>query len=171
MSDILASLAAADLTLRETPVDADREVIRRLIADSGFFSAAEVDVAVELVDERLAKGPSSGYEFAFVEAAGEVTGYACYGEIPCTTGSYDLYWVAVDRAYQRRGLGQLLMQIVEERLRAGGGRKVYIETSSRPQYDPTRAFYLRCGYHEVATFPDFYAPGDGKVVYEKSLAR
>lgn len=140
-----------------------------MIAETGYFTDAEVDVAVELVDERLAKGSASGYEFAFIEAGGQVVGYASYGEIPCTVGSYDLYWVAVDQAQQRRGIGKLLMEIVESRLRQTGGRKVYIETSSKPLYDPTRAFYVRCGYREVATFPDFYAPGDGKVVYEKTL--
>jgi len=157
------------LSLREEPIATDREAIRRIVADSGFFTDAEVDIAIELVDERLAKGPASGYEFVFIESPESVVGYACYGEIPCTTGSYDLYWVAVDKSQQRRGLGKLLVELVEDRLRKNAGRKVYIETSSKPLYDPTRAFYTRCGYHEVATFPDFYAPGDGKVVYEKSL--
>jgi len=157
------------LQLREQPTPSDREVIRRIITDSGFFTDSEVDIAVELVDERLAKGPASGYEFLFIESAGAVLGYACYGEIPCTTGSYDLYWVAVDKSQQRRGLGKLLVELTEERLRKMDARKVYIETSTKPLYDPTRAFYDRCGYHEVATFPDFYAPGDGKVVYEKTL--
>jgi D-alanine-D-alanine ligase len=159
----------AGLHLREEPTPTDRETVRRIITDSGFFTDAEVDIAVELIDERLAKGPASGYEFVFIESAEKVLGYACYGEIPCTTGSYDLYWVAVDKSQQRRGIGKLLVEHTEERLRAKHGRKVYIETSSKPLYDPTRAFYTRCGYHEVATFPDFYAPGDGKVVYEKTL--
>jgi ribosomal protein S18 acetylase RimI-like enzyme len=157
------------LRLREEPIPTDREVVRRIITDSGFFTNAEVDIAVELVDERLAKGPASGYEFVFIESAGSVLGYASYGEIPCTTGSYDLYWVAVDKSRQRRGIGRLLVELTEERLRKMDARKVYIETSTKPLYDPTRAFYTRCGYHPVATFPDFYAPGDGKVVYEKTL--
>ncbi|HVJ66474.1 MAG TPA: GNAT family N-acetyltransferase [Caulifigura sp.] len=169
MSESESAIQAAGLELREEPVAADREAVRRMVADSGFFSEAEVEIAVELVDERLAKGPSSGYEFAFVESGGVVSGYACYGEIPCTVGSYDLYWVAVDRSQQRRGIGKLLVQLVEDRLREAGGRKVFIETSSKPQYDPTRHFYDRCGYVERARFPDFYAPGDGKIVYEKSL--
>jgi len=155
--------------LREQPIASDRDAIRRIVAESGFFTEAEVEVAVELVDETLAKGSAAGYEFLFIESSGFVAGYACYGEIPCTTGSYDLYWVAVDKAQQRRGIGKLLVELVESRLRDRAGRKIYIETSSRPLYDPTRGFYARCGYQEVANFPDFYAPGDGKVVYEKSL--
>ncbi len=169
MNSIEELIRTAGLALRESPTHADRDAVRRMVSESEFFTDAEVDVAVELVDERLAKGPASSYDFVFVEADGPVVGYACYGEIPCTVGSYDLYWVAVDKSHQRRGIGRLLIELVEVRLRERRARKVYIETSSKPLYDPTRAFYARCNYREVATFPDFYAPGDGKVVYEKSL--
>lgn len=169
MNSIEDLIRTAGLVLREAPTHADRDAVRRMVSESGFFTEAEADVAVELIEERLAKGSASGYDFIFVEADGSVVGYACYGEIPCTVGSYDLYWVAVDKSHQRRGIGRLLVELVEARLRERGARKVYIETSSKPLYDPTRAFYARCGYREVAAFPDFYAPGDGKVVYEKTL--
>jgi GNAT superfamily N-acetyltransferase len=154
--------------LRSAVRTEDREIVRRMIAGSGFFTAAEVNVAVELVDERLAKGAASGYEFLFAEEEGRVVGYACYGEIACTVGSYDLYWVAVDPELRSRGLGRWLMTRVEEAVRARGGRTIYAETSGRAQYEPTRQFYLRCEYEQVAEFPDFYAPGDAKLVYAKA---
>ncbi len=47
---------------------------------------------------------------------------------------------------------------------------VYVETSTRPQYAPTRSFYLACGYHLVAELPDFYAPRDGKAIFLKILS-
>jgi GNAT superfamily N-acetyltransferase len=154
---------------RQTVRLSDRDDVRRMIAGSGFFTEAEVDVAVELVDERLAKGPASGYEFLFAERDGRVIGYACYGEIACTVGSYDLYWVAVDPELRRQGLGRLLMDWSEAANAPRNCRKIYIETSSRPLYDPTNAFYVSCGYTEIGRFPDFYAPGDAKVTYEKTL--
>ena len=46
---------------------------------------------------------------------------------------------------------------------------LYVETSSRPQYEPTRAFYGRLGYHVAAELPDFYGPGDGQVIFAKRL--
>ena len=51
-----------------------------------------------------------------------------------------------------------------------GGRRVYVETSSRPQYEPTRRFYLRNVYTIASTLEDFYSPGDGKVTLVKVLA-
>jgi hypothetical protein len=46
---------------------------------------------------------------------------------------------------------------------------VLIETSSQPRYEPTRQFYLRLDYREVARVPDFYKPGDDRIIYAKSF--
>jgi hypothetical protein len=34
---------------------------------------------------------------------------------------------------------------------------------------PTHRFYERCGYRQAAFLEDFYAPGDGKVIFVRSL--
>jgi GNAT superfamily N-acetyltransferase len=148
----------------------DATHVRALVDSTGVFTAAEIAVAEELVLERLAKGESSGYYFVFAERDGRPIGYACYGPIACTIGSFDLYWIAVDRMCQGQGLGRLLLAEAERLVGEQSGRHIYIETSSRTQYAPTRSFYLHCEYREVAVFDDFYAPGDAKVVYLKKLA-
>ena len=105
--------------------------------------------------------------------AGRTVGYTCYGLIACTLASYDLYWIAVEESHRGGGLGRVLLEESERRIKAVGGQRVYIETSNRAQYLPTRGFYLRCGYSEEAVLKDFYAPGDDKVIYSRavSLAR
>ena len=163
------TLSAPTVTFRYDVTPADREAVRRVVAATGFFRDDEVAVAVELVDERLAKGPASGYHFVFAELGGETAGYACYGPIACTVWSYDLFWIAVDPAFQRHGLGKALVTESERLIRDAGGRRVYIETSGKPQYLPTRGFYERCGYAIEAELPEFYGPGDPKVVYAKAL--
>jgi len=147
----------------------DRNQVRAIVASTGVFSPTEIEVAVELVDERLAKGSSSGYHFIFAECAGRTLGYACYGPIALTAASYDLYWIAVDKTCQGQKIGQLLLAKSEELIRAAGGGQIYIETSNRAHYAPTREFYLRCGYHQEALLKDFYAPGDDKVIYVKKV--
>jgi len=147
----------------------DSAAVRRIVESSGYFHSAEVDVAVELVEARLAQGEHSGYFFIFCESAGQVIGYTCFGPIACTAGSFDLYWIAVDQAHRSQGLGRHLLERTEVGIAALGGRRVYIETSGRAQYVPTRGFYLRCGYHEEAVLKDFYAPGDDKVIYVREL--
>jgi ribosomal protein S18 acetylase RimI-like enzyme len=44
-----------------------------------------------------------------------------------------------------------------------------IETSSQPKYLPTRKFYEKLGYREMARIPDFYRPGDDRVIFGKYL--
>jgi ribosomal protein S18 acetylase RimI-like enzyme len=132
-----------------------------------MFYGHEIDVAVELVEERLKRGPASGYFFLFAEVDGRVAGYSCYGPIACTKQSYDVFWIAVDKSTQGLGLGQLLLKETEQRIAAAGGHRIYVETSSRDHYEPTRRFYEKAQYRREATLEDFYGPGDAKVIYLK----
>ena len=159
------------LTLRHEVVLEDVPRIRKLVDATGFFHEDEVGIAVELVDERLSKGDASGYFFILLEHYGRVVGYTCYGPIPCTQSSYDLYWIAVHPDYQGRGVGRQLIKSTESKIQAIGGERIYIDTSQRPQYAGTRSFYERSGYHQESVLPDFYSPGDGKVVYGKKLKK
>jgi len=157
----------ADLTLRDTVVSADEQAVRDIVASTGFFSEAEIGVAVELVQERLTRGPASGYFFVFADLAGRTVGYTCYGPIACTVGSFDLYWIAVHQDQRGGGIGRLLMRETEARIALAGGRGIYVETSSKSQYTPTRTFYEHSGYVVEAILADFYAPDDGKVIFCK----
>jgi acetoin utilization deacetylase AcuC-like enzyme/GNAT superfamily N-acetyltransferase len=157
------------IELREELQSEDPGRIRHLVAITGFFSQEEVDVAEELARERLARAAASGYHFVMAEQYGRLVGYTCYGQIPCTAGSYDLYWIAVHPDIQGKGLGQRLLQKTERLIRDAGGSRIYVDTSQRLQYASTRAFYENAGYRLDAVLTEFYAPGDNKVIYCKSL--
>lgn len=161
---------AEDAQLREAPQSADVDAVRSLVAATEFFRDDEVAIAAELVQERLDRGPASGYEFVLADRGRQLLGYACYGLVPCSTVSWDLYWIAVDPELQGSGLGRRLLATVESRVRAAGGLALYAETSGRPRYRPTRAFYGRAGFKESAVFDDFYARDDDKIVFVKRLA-
>ena len=38
-----------------------------------------------------------------------------------------------------------------------------------PAFDGVRRFYAKRGYAECGRVPDFYAEGDGKVIYAKRM--
>jgi ribosomal protein S18 acetylase RimI-like enzyme len=164
---------------RESPPDirfrldvrlGDIETVRNIVSATGYFSPSEIDVAVELVQDNLVKGAAeSGYFFIFAEHGGRTIAYLCYGLIPCTISSYNLYWIAVHPEFQGRGLGKALMREAERLIAAAGGTRVYIDTSYKAQYEDTRAFYLSLGYELDALLKDFYSPGDDKVIYRKLL--
>lgn len=147
----------------------DRLAIGRLLHRVRNFSAGEIEVALELVDEWLARGESSDYICWVIEDQEEVRGYVCIGPTPLTHGTFDLYWIAVDPASQRRGYGQELTRLAEHEARARGGRLLLIETASHDTYAPTVRFYERAGYELVSRIADFYKTGDDKLTFAKRL--
>lgn len=163
-------MSLADLQLREELQPGDRNAVAAMVAASGFFNNEELNVALELIDDRMLRGEASGYRFVCGERAGHLVGYACWGAIAGTESSYDLYWIVVDPAQQRAGIGRRLLAAVEQNVAQLGGGTIWVETSSRPLYNPTRAFYARAGYTEMARLDDFYARGDAKVILAKRVA-
>jgi GNAT superfamily N-acetyltransferase len=146
---------------------ADRGRIEEIIRAAGLFREDEIPVALEVFDGAAAGSPD--YIALGAEHEGRLAGWICWGPTPCTVGTYDLYWMAVDPALQRTGIGTLLLHAMERRL-VGVARLIVVETAGRPDYRATRAFYQARGYAVAATIPDFYAPGDHQVVYVKSLS-
>jgi ribosomal protein S18 acetylase RimI-like enzyme len=158
------------ITFRNYLLQGDSQIIGELLESTGFFHDYEIDVAKELSDLNLEKGAeASGYHFIVAQEGDEMLGYCCYGLNPCTQSSYDLYWVAVHKNHMNKGIGRKLMRMAEEAVAALKGTIVWVETSGRAIYEPTRAFYLAIGYEKVAVMPDFYAPGDDKVVFMKRV--
>jgi len=104
-----------------------------------------------------------------LEDSGNLVGYACYGLIPGSEVSHDLYWIAVHPDYQGRGFGKQILGQTENAMRRVGARQVYLDTSSSERYAPTRAFYTASKFALSAELPDFYRPGDGKLIYCKTL--
>jgi ribosomal protein S18 acetylase RimI-like enzyme len=146
---------------------AQRARLERLTAATGVFRPEEVATAVELLDASL--GGDDDYRFLGAYEGEELIGYACWGPTPGTVSTSDLYWIVVDPARQHQGVGTTVLEAVEARLTADGCRLVVVETSSRGDYAPTRAFYEGRGYARVATIPGYYAPNDDLVIYLKDL--
>ena len=167
-----------------------REHVAEILRGTENFREEEVDVALELFDESFA---GEDYEFvgAFVVTAESpattddladgrwlmadghgriLQGFACYGPSMGTDRTFDLYWIAVDRAGQGTGCGTVLLSEVERRLEALHARMLVVETSSRSDYTATRGFYLRRGYVEAARVREFYAPEDDRIILTKRLA-
>ena len=154
---------------RTTLSQSDPSDIESLVRATGFFSSEEIAIARELADDGLVCGSSSHYRFILADLDKTLAGYACFGPVPCTRSAWDLYWIAVAPSAQGKEVGSELLKRLEMVVIGAAGTHIYVDTSSREQYVRTRAFYLRRGYHAAANLPDFYAPGDGKIVFSKVL--
>ena len=147
----------------------DRPRIAKILRDTPEFKPSEVAVAEELIDCYLDDPSGSGYHILVAEVDSTVEGYICYGPTPLTEGTWDIYWVAVSREKQGQGIGSALMRSAEKEILKAEGRLSIIETSSTPAYEKTRNFHLSHGYEIIARIPDFYVPGDDKLILQKRL--
>jgi D-alanine-D-alanine ligase len=156
-------------TLTTSPVlrslrAADRPRLEAITRATGIFRANETAVALEVFDAAVAGSPD--YAAVAADLDGQFAGWICWGPTPCTVGTFDLYWMAVDPVLQGMGIGSALLREMESRI-AGSARLIVVETSGRPDYLPTRSFYEARGYTVGGVIPEFYAPGDDQVVYVK----
>jgi GNAT superfamily N-acetyltransferase len=157
---------------RLSPRRSDITAVPDLLGETGFFSQEEQRVASELVQDALSLGSASDYQFVLIDAPGDpgkLLAYACFGHIPMTLASHDLYWIAVAPSQQGKGLGGKALHEAERRAALAGAKRMYADTSGREQYAPTRAFYERMGYEKAAVLNDFFAPGDDKIIYVRTL--
>lgn len=154
----------------------DRARVAELLVSTGVFSHEEIEVALQLFDVTMndrragtVDAPAPDYEFTGAFDDSRLLGYACAGPTPATEGTFDLYWLAVDPTVQGNGIGRTIVRDVERQLRERGARMLLVETSSRPDYSKTRAFYARCGYAEAARIRDFYGPADDRIMLTTRL--
>jgi ribosomal protein S18 acetylase RimI-like enzyme len=166
-----------------TSADADR--IAEITRATGVFREEELRIAAEVFAEALAAADREGgargspalhassaadlpYYLLGAELDGRLMGWICWGATPCTEGTWDLYWLAVDPAAQGYGVGTALVEEMETRL-TGRARLIAVDTSGRVDYTPTRRFYESRGYSAAAVVRDFYAPQDDQVIFTKRL--
>ena len=106
-----------NITFRTSPVESDINRVREIIESTKFFYDHEVEIAVELVAERLELGESTGYYFVFAEADGVTVAYSCFGPISDVNNIViDLYWIATHNDFRGKGIGRKLL---EETSKAG----------------------------------------------------
>lgn len=154
------------ITLRKA-MKSDRAGLLALVAAQDNFTALERQVAGEVIDDGLTG--KDDYEILVgVTPKEEVIGFICFGPIPLTEFSFDLYWIATLPSHGRQGIGGRLLTAMEEQLRRAKA-VVYIDTSSTPGYDKARGFYEKHGYQVAARLQDFYHPGDDRVIYRKEM--
>ena len=170
----------------------DRESIIALVKATKNFNDEEVAIAKELIDICIEQPEQKDY-YAYVavvddleedEALGdnhpltpslkrrgnkEIAGFLLLGPTPATTGTYDMYWIAVHPDFQGRGIAQALDTYAEDFVRERGGYWLLAETSGQAGYSRTRAFYEKQGYSILARIPEYYKPSDDLIIYGKRL--
>src|SRR5437763_1136767 len=139
---------------------ADTEAIVALTAATTVFKTHEIEALREVLADYHSVNHTLGHICVTDERDGRVMGYAYYAPAAMTDRSWHLYWIAVDRTTQARGIGGELLRHVETDTKKHGGRVLFIETSSLPHYALTRKFYEKHKYDVTGVLKDYYADGD-----------
>jgi ribosomal protein S18 acetylase RimI-like enzyme len=148
----------------------DTSTLLELTRDTGVFKPHEVQALDEVLADYHASSHLHGHRAVTYEKDGKILGYAYYAPAAMTDRTWYLYWIAVTKNTQAKGIGGTLLRHAEEEIRKQGGRVLFIETSSLPHYAPTRRFYEKHKYEVTGVLRDYYADGDDMVVFRKKLA-
>jgi len=150
------------------PTTTDSLAILEIAKGINLFDAGDVETIQELWSEFVTLGDNdSWYHFLAARQKNNLVGFACYGKRPLTLGTFDLYWIAVDNNHKREGIGEFLLKHVETQVNEKGGHLLIAETAGKAAFEPTRRFYLGCGYELESRVRDFYAIGDDLYIFTK----
>ena len=82
-------------------------------------------------------------------------------------GVWNLLAIGFRKEQQGKGFGTKLIAEVEKSLKKE--RILLVETSGLDDFKATRDFYEKCGYTREAVIRNYWADGDDKVIFSKSL--
>ncbi|KAA9332411.1 GNAT family N-acetyltransferase [Hymenobacter busanensis] len=89
-----------------------------------------------------------GHSFLLLHVDGHPAGYASFSPRPEEPGVYKLHKLYLLPSHQGRGLGQQLMQAVEDGVRAAGGQWLELNVN---RHNPALHFYERQGFQQHRT--------------------
>ncbi len=158
------------IKIRKAVAD-DQKTVLDFIVRTDFFRPVEVDIAREVFEDAAMQKPGCTYQSYVAVMGNKVIGWVCFGATPCTLGTYDIYWIAVDPDFQKQHIGSQLLTFAEKEIAAQNGRLSVIETSGSEKYKATQQFYIKNGYRLMADIADFYAPNDSKLIFTKKIAK
>ena len=145
------------------------------------MSQGDLDVVVPLELELFAGDPPWSAEqfrselagvpdvrwYVVAEADGAVVGYAGL-QAPALPGDpADVLTIAVAPAWQRGGVGTLLMTALEAEARRRGAGELLLEV--RADNEPAKTFYGRHGFERIAVRRKYYGGGRDGLVLRKWL--
>lgn len=155
-----------DTMIRPT-LPADADALMAIVADSGEFDADALAHVRNTLDRHL-RGEDDDIWLTAEDPHPVAVAYCAPEAV--TQGTWNLLMLWTHRDQKGRGHGRALVEGVEQRLAARGARLLIVETSGLPSYAAARAFYEKCGFRQEARIRDFYAAGDDKLVFTRTVS-
>jgi len=111
----------------------DTPLLLALAEGTGVFKPHEIQALREVLDDYHASNRALGHRSVTQEQDGQVIGFAYYAPAAMTDRTWYLYWIAVSKRIQARGIGGALLRHAEEDIRRAGGRAIAVwQRSPKP---------------------------------------
>ena len=94
---------------------ADTRALLALTAQTGVFKPHEIQALDEVLTDYHATNSSLGHRSVTFEKSGEILGFAYYAPAAMTDRTWYLYWIAVTKHTQARGIGSTAAEIRRRR--------------------------------------------------------
>jgi len=135
-----------------------------VVDTSGLFPG---EMLTDMIGDSLDDDSSEQYWLTY--ETDKPVAVAYFAPEQMTSGTWNLYLIAVHIDQQGSGIGTQLMNYIESFLKSKGERILIVETSDLEEFDLTRKFYEDISYQKEAHIREFYNEGEGKVIFWKKL--
>lgn len=156
-----------------TPVQkSERGALLDLAVSTGLFTPEDAANLLGGVLDSLAAGELPDGHAAVVcrePRDGRAIGWSYYAPDPYADKVWNIWWIGVKPDHHGSGAGRALLSHIEHAASAVGTRVIVIETSDQALLARARRFYIKHGYEVRGRVPDFYAKGDSKVIFSRTL--
>jgi len=154
------------------PGVADRDALLELAVATGRFTPPEAEALLGGILDAHATGELGPQHtvWAMYDATHQAPiGWTYFAPDPYSDAVWNLWWIGVHPSHHGTGVARVLLRAIEARVQEAGARVLVIETSDADALMRARCFYEREGYVARGTIPDYYASGEGKVIFSRSL--
>src|SRR5438105_7300867 len=111
--------------IRSTSPD-DTPALLEIARGTGVFKPMEIQALREVLDDYHAQMRGQGHRSITCEQEDCPIGFAYYAPAAMTDRTWYLYWIAVAKSTQARGVGSALLREAEEDIRSAQGRLLLI---------------------------------------------
>lgn len=142
----------------------DIPALQEVLNATGLFPS-------EMLPELLAPSIAGETEAFWLtcHVGGKAVGLCYTAPEQLAEGAWNMLALAVHPDLQGKRLGTALVEAAEQHLIGKKQRIVIVDTSGTDAFARTRKFYAQNGYEQEARIRDFWADGDDKVTFRKSL--
>jgi len=150
-------------------VDDDRAAMRALVEHdlAGTPYATVVEYFLRLASD----GASNESRAIVAERAGEVVGFALFGEVAGAIGTGRVHFVSVTASARLHAIGVGLCEAALADLASNGARLIVAEVPDEPLLLPGHALLGRCGFVETARVHDYFRDRTDLVVLLRNIDR